>query len=55
MKIVGILNMKEDKSHNWPNYIAAMTAVAILSTVGSELSKWAIEHLKEKYSTKKSK
>jgi len=37
---------------SWVPYIVGMAATAILSTVGSELAKWGIDELKNKWGTK---
>ena len=43
----------EEPIKSWLPYVVGMAATAMLSALGSELVKWGVEELKEKYGTKK--
>lgn len=47
------MNDDDKPIKSWLPYVIGMAATAMLSALGSELVKWGVEELKEKYGTKK--
>lgn len=43
----------DEPAKSWLPYIVGMAATAIASALGTELVKWGVEELREKYGTKK--
>ena len=44
----------DDEVKSWMPYVVGMAATAMLSSLASELVRWGVDELKQKYGTKKS-
>ncbi len=43
----------DDDTKSWTPYVVGMVATALLSSLASELVRWGVDELKQKYGTKR--